>query len=292
MGLLRTNFHLMQFIPCIVGFALTGCVAFDPAAQSEVGDLKDRPTVAILPFGFDLEITKLSDLKTVEEPLSPEDELKQVAEALREIQREARWLFLSRLATGHGFLFVPLEQIDALADELQLEPGALPTTDQLRQFRRRLGADLVVAGSILDYGKVRWQWSATLAFADLLAETLVIGLASSWNPALILGNAGLEVLINSAIFFGGGYLFGVALRPVRVEARAFETIQGYPIWQSMEESAYAYGALKLLPEEIRGRKEAQLTLNLAEIMESFGDDLTKQGYTVLNLRGPTASFPE
>ncbi len=84
------------------------------------------------------------------------------------------------------------------------------------------------------------------------------------------------MLTNSAIFFGGDYLFGVAMRLVRVEARAFETRQGYPIWQAMEESVYAWGALKTLPEAVRDKKEVQLQLNMAEIMESLGDRLTKQ----------------
>jgi hypothetical protein len=284
----RLSFHLMPSISCVVGLALTGCVAFNPAVQSKVEELNERPYVAILPFGFDLEITTLSDVKTVEGTLSTKDEAKQLAEGLREIRQEARWLFLSRLATGQGFRFVPLEQTDALAEELLLKPGALPNADQLMEFRRRLGADLVVAGSILDYGKVRWQWSAAGAFADLSAETIIIGLASEWNPAIILANVGVELLTNSAIFFGGGYLFGIALRPVRVEARAFETVQGYPIWQSMDASAYAWGSLKMLPEEVRGKKEAQLELNLAEIMESLGDRLTKEDYVASRLRGQPA----
>lgn len=50
-------------------------------------------------------------------------ESKQLAEALREIQREARWLLLSRLAAGQGFQFVSPEQTDALAEELQAETG-------------------------------------------------------------------------------------------------------------------------------------------------------------------------
>jgi hypothetical protein len=292
MKFLHINCHLILFISCAVTLTLTGCVAFDPVVQSEVEDLSERPVVAILPFGFDLEITKLSTVKTVEDTLPTEEEAKQLAEALRMIQQEARWLLLSRLATAYGFRFVSLEQTDALAEELQLTPNMLPTVEQRAEFRRRLGVDLVIAASILDYGKVRWQWSATLAFADLSAETIVLGLATNWHPALILANAGYEVITNTAIFMGGGYLFGIALRPVRVEARAFETVQGYPIWQSMEESVYAYGALKLLPEEVRGRKEAQLTLNLAEIMESLGDDFIKQGYTVSRLRGPTSSASE
>lgn len=223
------NCHLVLLVSCAVTLTVTGCVAFDPVVQSEVEDLSERPVLAILPFGFGLEITRLSTVTTVEETLSTEQEAKQLPEALRKIQQEARWLLLSRLATAYGFRFVSLEQTDALAEELQLKPNMLQTVEQCAEFRRRLGVDLVIAASILDYGKVRWQWSATLAFADLSAETIVLGLATNWHPALILANAGYEVITNTAIFFGGGYLFGVALRPVRVEARAFETVQGYPI---------------------------------------------------------------
>jgi hypothetical protein len=271
-----------------VNIALTGCVAFDPAVQSTVEDLNERPTVAILPFGFDLEITKLSAVKTVDETLPPEDEAKQVAETLREIQQEARWLLLSRLSAGQGFQFIPADQTDALAGELQLNAGTLPTAEQLTEFRRRLGADLVITGSILDYGKIRWQWLVTGMFADISWETIAIGVATAWNPGIILGNVGYELLTSTPLWFGGGYLFGVAMRPVRVETRAFETVQGYPIWQAMDESAYAWGALKMLPEEIRGKKEIQLQLNLAEIIESLGDDLTKQGFIASHFREPSA----
>ena len=280
--------YLVPFVGWMVGAALMGCVAFDPAVQSTVEDLSERPSVAILLFGFDLEITKLSAVKTVDETLSPEDEAEQVAEALREIQREARWLLLSRLATGHGFQFVSAEQTDALAEELQLKPGVLPNPEQLTEFRRRLGADLVVAGSILDYGKVRWQWMLAGMTTDMTAESIALGLVTAWNPIAIGANLGFELLTSTPLWFGGGYLFGIALRPVRVEARAFETVQGYPIWQAMDESAYAWGALKTLPEGVRDKKEFQLELNLAEIMESLGDALTKQAFMASGLREPSA----
>jgi hypothetical protein len=288
MKFFSTSVQLALFASCLVNIALTGCVAFDPAVQSTVEDLNERPTVAILPFGFDLEITKLSAVKTVDETLPPEDEAKQVAETLREIQQEARWLLLSRLSAGQGFQFIPADQTDALAGELQLNAGTLPTAEQLTEFRRRLGADLVITGSILDYGKIRWQWLVAGMFADISWETIAIGVATAWNPGIILGNVGYELLTSTPLWFGGGYLFGVAMRPVRVETRAFETVQGYPIWQAMDESAYAWGALKMLPEEIRGKKEIQLQLNLAEIIESLGDDLTKQGFIASHFREPSA----
>ncbi len=270
--------RLMLFAPPLLGAVLTGCVAFDPAVQSQVEELNERPYVAILPFGFDLEITKLSAVKTVDGTLSPENESQQLADALREIQQEARWLFVSRLAAGQGFRIVSLDQTDALMEELQLKSSELPNPEQVMEFRRRLGADLVVAGSILDYGKIRWQWMAAGMFADMSWETAAIGAATAWNPGLILGNVGYELLTSTPLWFGGGYLFGVAMRPVRVEARAFETSQGYPVWQAMEESAYAWGALKQLPETVRDKKEVQLKLNMAEIMESLGDSLTKEEF--------------
>jgi hypothetical protein len=278
---------LIPFVAWMVGAILMSCVAFEPVAQSTVEDLTERPSVAILPFGFDLEITTLSAVKTVDEPLSPEDEAKQVADALREIQQEARWLLLSRLATGQGFRFIPPDQTDALAAELVLKPGVLPNAQQLTEFRRRLGADLVVAGSILDYGKVRWQWMLAGMTTDMTAESIALGLATAWNPIAIGANLGFELLTSTPLWFGGGYVFGIALRPVRVEARAFETVHGYPIWQTMDESAYAWGALKALPEAVRDKKESQLALNLAEIMESMGDDLIKQSFMASRLREPS-----
>lgn len=265
---------------CLFGVMCTGCAWFRSTPEWDVA-IAERPYVALLPFGFDTDITKLSAVKSVDGTLSDEEESRQVAAVLQDILADARWLLLSRLATSQKFLFVPLEQTDALATELQLKPGALPTEEQLVEFRRRLGADVVVAGNILDYGRVRWQWFVAGAFAELSAETIVIGLTTAWNPIGLLANAGVAVLINSAIFFGGGYLFGIAFRPVVVEARAFETTQGYPVWQSMEGAFYAWSALKQLPESERDKKESQLHINLGRAIEGLADSLKAERFTVL-----------
>ena len=279
---LTSRCRLLSVAMCLLAVAFTGCAWFRATPESEV-PMVERPSVAILPFGIDVEITTLSAVKSVDRTLSDEEESRQVAAVLQDMLADARWLFLSRLATGQKFLFVPLEQTDAVAAELQLKPGGLPTPEQLAELRKRLGADLVVAGTILDYGKIRWQWLAAAAFADVSVETIVLGLATAWNPVLILTNVGVEVLTNSAIFFGGGYVFGVAFRPVRVEARAFETLQGYPVWQSTDEAFYAWHALKQLPESERGKKESQLRINLERTMEGLADSLNAEGFTVSQL---------
>jgi hypothetical protein len=246
--------------------------------------MEKRAVVVLLPFGFDIEMTRLSAVKSVDETLSADEEARQVAEARQEIQTEARWLLLSGLATSHQFRFVSSEESDALAAELGLSPGALPTAEHLAEFRRRLGAGLVVAGTILDYGHIRWQWLVAGAFADVSAETVALGLATAWNPALILANVGVEVLTNSAIFLGGGYLFGIAFRPVRIEARVFDTASGYPVWQRMEEAVYAKGDLQQLPESERSKKELQLRVNLARAMREMAESLNAQGFTLAQLR--------
>jgi len=48
---------------------LTGCVAFEPATQSRLEQFDERPFVAMLCFGVDPEITKLSTVKALEERL-------------------------------------------------------------------------------------------------------------------------------------------------------------------------------------------------------------------------------
>ena len=58
---------------CLAMTLLTSCVEFEPARQSTLEAFKDRPSVALLPIGFDLEITNLSYVKSVDATLSPED---------------------------------------------------------------------------------------------------------------------------------------------------------------------------------------------------------------------------
>ena len=285
MSNLKISLSRIALVSWAASTFFTGCVEFEPASISTLQEFNDRPSVALLPIGFDLEITSLSYVKSIDAALSPEDEAEQLPQALAEICDDSRWLLLSRLAAGQGFRFTSLEQTDAVAEALEVRRGTVPTRDQVIELGRRLGADLVVAVNILDYGKMRWQWFFAGAFADLTGETVALGLATAWNPIGILVNTGVTIGVNTVMFFGGGYVLGLSMRPVRIEARVFETQQGYPIWQTMEQSMYARSALKAVPEASRDKKEVQLQLNMAEIMESLGDALTKQEYVATQFRG-------
>jgi hypothetical protein len=162
----------------LMNIVTLGCVSFEAVMPSKVEHYDQRPLIAILPFKFDLPISRVATLKTVDKTPSREEEILLVKAALQEIGLEGRWLLMSRLATGGGFRFVPIEQVDALRMELEIEDGALPTRVQLAMFRQRLGADLVIVATILDYGKIRWQWLMAGFLIDVSWETVAFGIAT------------------------------------------------------------------------------------------------------------------
>lgn len=268
------------FLILTAGWA--GCGETESIVRSDIPQAQ-QPKLALLGFNMGVEITKLSAVQTVDEELSPEQEALLVKEAIKAIRQDARHLLYNRLASSNQFQLVSLEETDVAVQELELDLNGVPTQEQLGKLRNRLGVDLAVSGTVLDYGKVRWQWMAAGMAGDLTWETMAIGLATAWNPAIILGNVGFELATSTPAWFGGGYLFGVAFRPVRVEAQAVETQQGLEVWSDWEVAAYVRGRLEELPESERGKKEAQLGINLKKAMEALGDSLLDAGLTKTTL---------
>ena len=132
---------------------ITGCAWFQTKPLPDL-DPSQQLIVAILPVGLDLPITKLSQIRSMNGE-QPQDESQELTAAIEELRAEARWLFLSRLATRWQFRFVPLDQVDAAAAALNLVSGTQPTDSQLAALRTQLEADVLVTINILDYGKVR-----------------------------------------------------------------------------------------------------------------------------------------
>jgi len=268
---------------CFLCAILGGCAWFQTRPHQEI-PLEERPYVAVLPIGIEVEITQLSYIKSVEEDLSPEDEAQQLADALQEIRMEARWLLQSRLAAGQRFKFVPDEQVATATTQLELKPGVVPTTDQLADLRAQLGADLVIVGNILDYGKIRWQYWVPGLVVSMLTETLIVGAATGFNPAVMAATAGSELLTDVPFWWGGAYIGGWAFRPVRVEVSAIDPSDGVVVWEEMEAAVYLWGRLKEVLEQERKKKEVQLRLNLMKAMEDIGDSLNDAGLTISGIR--------
>ena len=268
---------------CLLCSIFDGCAWFKTPPQQDI-PMVERPYVAVLPIRIEVKITKLSSIKSVEDDLSPEDEAQQLADALQEIRAEARQLLQSRLSAGQRFRFVPDEQIATAVTKLELNPGVVPTSDQLAYLRAQLGADLIIVGNILDYGKIRWQYWVPGLMLSMLAETLIVGAATGFNPAFMAATAGSELLTDVPFWWGGAYIAGWAFRPVRVEASAIDPLDGAVVWDETESAIYLWGRLKDVPEGERKKKEVQLGLNLKTAMEDIGDSLIDAGLTMSGLR--------
>jgi hypothetical protein len=90
-------------------------------------------------------------------------------------------------------------------------------------------------------------------------------------------------LTSTPVWFGGGYLFGIVARPVRVEASAWDPINGESVWDQQEFALYIWGRLKQLPEAERKKKEAQLYLNLKASVQELAGSLLDEGLTIAEL---------
>ena len=84
---------------------------------------------------------------------------------------------------------------------------------------------------------------------------------------------------NIPLYFGGGYIFGVALRPVRVQAYAVETFHDEKLWSETEVKTYLWRGLKDVPEWARAKKEAQLEANLKQAMNGLAESFISEGLT-------------
>src|SRR5439155_13473269 len=166
----------------VLGAGLAGCGWFGSGVRPEVPH-DQRLTLAVLRCGIDIEITNLSSVQTVTEDLSPEQESLLVTKAVREVKENARRLLYDKLRSGEQFRLISLEETDAAVQDLSLPIEGTLNQEQMMKLRERLGVDLLITGTVLDYGKVRWQWLAAGMLADMTWESVVIGLATAWNPA-------------------------------------------------------------------------------------------------------------
>lgn len=260
-----------------------GCAGAESAVRPDVSEL-NRPVVAVLPFAMGVELKKLSSIQTVDGELTPEREAELIAKAKVEIPAQARRMVQEQLAASPQFVMVPIEEVDQAVADLKLAYDKPIAAEPAAMMRERLGADILVGGIVQDYGKVRWQWLAAGMVGDMTWESIVLGAATAWNPGAILGNIGFELLTSTPVWFGGGYLFGVAFSPVRVDAWAVETQRGTEVWDDEAIAVYVWRRLKTVPEADRKKKEVALRLNLKKTMEDLAESLLDEQLTKQSLR--------
>lgn len=260
-----------------------GCAGAESAVRPDVSEV-NRPVVAVLPFAMGVELKNLSSIQTVDGELTPEREAELIAKAKVEIPAQARRMVQEQLAASPQFVMVPIEEVDRAVADLKLAYDKPIAAEPAAMMRERLGADILLGGIVQDYGKVRWQWLAAGMVGDMTWESIVLGAATAWNPAAILGNIGFELLTSTPVWFGGGYLFGVAFSPVRVDAWAVETQRGTEVWDDEAIAVYVWRRLETVPEADRKKKEVALRLNLKKTMEDLAESLLDEELTKQSLR--------
>lgn len=239
-----------------------------------------HPPLIILvgPVTLEAPVTSPSDLYTFQQRPSPEMAPQLLAQLIEEVEVTGQRLLTDQLTRQPGFLVVPFTK----ARQLQTNRSSVANPldpESLRALGREVQADVVITARIVDYGVVRWQYWVPGLLVSMLTETLIVGAATGFNPVAMVAAAGSEILTDVPFWWGGAYVAGWALRPVRVTAEALE-VWGCAEKPWTEEALVALipgWTLQETPPEERGRKEVQLTVNLSravtEITDNAGQEL-------------------
>lgn len=191
------------------------------------------------PVTQDAPVTSSSDLYTFRERPSSETEPHLLAQLIEEVEVTGQRILTEQLARQPGFIVVPFSDARRLQTNLQSASRPLDA-EALRLFGKEAQADIVIAAHIVDYGVVRWQYWVPGLILSMLAETLIVGAATGFNPVFMAATAGSELLTDVPFWWGGAYIAGWALRPVQVQVEArWVTGCEQDVWEE-EDSSFSY----------------------------------------------------
>ncbi len=260
----------MTYLPYTYVFPLimaTGCSVL-PFQKSAPPDPPIRLLVAQIKMIAPL--TSPTDLKTFDKKLAPEEEPALLTQLIEDVEVGAQRLFIDHLAHQEGFTVIPFAEVE------QIQAGLGYTNNRLNKVQRtalgaQTGADIVLSGRILDYGKVQWRYWVTGLILSMTAETLIVGAATGFNPGIMAIAAASELVTDLPLWWGGAYIAGWAFRPVRIAVKATQ-IAGceQQIWKEQELVVLVPGkALKNYSPEDKKRKEIQLSANLEKALRKI-----------------------
>ena len=214
---------------------------------------------------MDAPLSSPEDLRSFEKPPPKEEESVLLAQLIEEVEQRAQQVLTEQLAQQPGFHVVPLADARQIRSNLGFSHKELDTA-QLRTFGKQTGADVVLSGRILDYGQVQWQYWAMGLAISMLAETLIVGAATGFNPVIMAATAASELVTDLPFWWGGAYIAGWAFRPVRIKIKALQiTDCEQRIWKEQELIVLIPGkSLDKYSPEDQKRKEIQLGANLEE----------------------------
>lgn len=233
-------------------------------------------TVLVGPVTLTAPVTSPSDLYTFGQDPSHETAPQLLTQLIDETEVTGQRLLTEQMARQSGFIVIPFPDARRLQTN---DPTIAKSQDPeaLRTLGQQAQADVVLTGHVVDYGVVRWQYWVSGLLVSMLTETLIVGAASGFNPVIMAATAGSELLTDLPVWWGGAYMAGWALRPVRVTVEAWN-VRGCAAKPWKEEAVVVLipgWTLKKIPPDERRRKEVQLALNLSQAMTEIADNVGK-----------------
>jgi len=252
-------------------FLFGGCSSLSGTTSAPL----DAPLkVVVGPVILEGPLPKSTQIHSFSDDPSSEFEPVIMAQLVDELQTKAQQILTEQLAHQSRLVVVPFDETRRMLADLV--PAGVPlTAEQIDALASQSGADVVITGLIHDYGKVRWQYWASGLAIHATTELLIVGFASGWNPAIVVPFFFLDVATDVPIWYGGGYVFGWAFRPVRVhlEAVQIRNCRGV-VWSEDELAVKVPGkTLAEYPPEEQSKKEIQLEANLKHVMAEFAETI-------------------
>lgn len=246
---------------------LSACTAY-PLPKTLL--LDHPPRLGIIGFKVTAPIRHLSSIANPPPDLTHNEEPILLDKALRHVEDQAAtFLVAALIEEGEVMPQVVPEGLYGI------RRGERPTPSQLDLLQKELGLDAVLYGEIPWYGRTRLIYPILGMSLDIVAESVALGLATKWNPAVISANVGFELLTGTPLWFGGYYLSGWAFRPVTVEAWVLSTADGREVWHKSSEHIISRKILKSYPESEQSKKEIQLEATLRKAINSLAKSLSK-----------------
>ena len=234
--------------------------------------------ILVAPVTMEAPIKRSQQIYSFETPPSQETEPSIRAELIQVVEVKAQEVLTQYLAEQPGFTVVPFTEARGLIRNLHLS-GLKLDDGQLQALGKEAGADILVSARIGAYGSVPWKYWLTGLATQNVAELIVLGLATGWNPIAIGVWFGTDVLlIDLPLWAGGAYIFGWAFRPVEIEVEAIQIDDcSGQIWKKTEFVNLVPGkTLTQYPPEERKKKEVQLAANLDHAMMNLAESAGKR----------------
>ncbi|MBI3583638.1 MAG: hypothetical protein HY096_06765 [Nitrospinae bacterium] len=230
------------------------------------------PKIGIIGFKVTAPISSLSSI--VQSPpkgISKEEEKELINKRLRDIEEKAdSFLIKDLIEKGKA---VPVKIPEGL---FGTKRGEKPELEALENLRKEFGLDAVLYGEIPWYGKTRLIYPILGISLDIIGESVIIGSVTNWNETIISANIGFELLTSVPLWFGGAYFFGVAFRPVTVDAHVVSTSEGTEIWHKSVDRIVSRRILIKYPESERAKKEVQLDASLLIAISAIAESLSME----------------